>query len=59
VHLREGADFVVAADDDEEDQLGDAWSLDAQSRLSCCVRVQGPSLVVELPRFTRNHAREK
>ena len=58
VHLRSGAEFVAAADDEEEDQLGDAWGLDAQSRLSCCVRVKGPELVVELPRFTRNHARE-
>ena len=59
VHLRSGAEFVNAADDDEEDQLGDAWGLDAQSRLSCCVKVRGPALVVELPRFSRNHARER
>ncbi len=59
VHLREGAEHLAPADDDEEDQLDDAWGLDAQSRLSCCVRVKGPSLVVELPRYTKNHAREK
>ena len=59
VHLREGAEHVKAADEDEKDQLGDAWGLDAQSRLSCCVRVQGPALVVELPRYTKNHARER
>lgn len=59
VHLRSGAEFVNAADDEEEDQLGDAWGLDPQSRLSCCVRVKGPELVVELPRFSRNHARER
>jgi ferredoxin, 2Fe-2S len=59
VHLRSGAEFVNAADEEEEDQLGDAWGLDAQSRLSCCVRVKGESLVVELPRFSRNHARER
>jgi 2Fe-2S ferredoxin len=59
VHLRAGAAFVAAADEDEEDQLGDAWGLDAQSRLSCCVRLAGPALVVELPRFSRNHARER
>ena len=59
VHLREGAEFVPAADEDEEDQLDDAWGLDGQSRLSCCVKVAGPWLVVELPKFTRNHAREK
>jgi 2Fe-2S ferredoxin len=59
VHLREGGEFVAAKDDEEEDQLDAAWGLDAQSRLSCCVRVRGPGLVVELPRFTRNHARER
>lgn len=58
VHLREGAEFVNAADDEEEDQLDKAWGLDAQSRLSCCVKVKGPALVVELPRYTKNHARE-
>ena len=59
VHLREGAEFVGAADEDEEDQLGDAWGLDAQSRLSCCIKVKGPALMVELPRYTKNHARER
>lgn len=59
VHLRSGAEFVDAADEEEEDQLGDAWGLDPQSRLSCCVRVKGPALVVELPKFSRNHARER
>ncbi len=58
VHLREGYGFVAPADDEEEDQLDDAWGLDGQSRLSCCVRVKGPALVVELPRYSKNHARE-
>ncbi len=57
VHLRSGAEFVRAPDE-EEDQLDAAWGLDAQSRLSCCVRVLGAELVVELPKFSRNHARE-
>ena len=59
VHLREGAEFVAAPDDEEDDQLDDAWGLDAQSRLACCVKVRGPALVVELPRYTKNHARER
>jgi 2Fe-2S ferredoxin len=59
VHVREGAQFLAPADDEEEDQLDDAWGLDAQSRLSCCVKVKGPELVIELPKFTRNHARER
>ena len=59
VHVREGAEALAAPDEDEEDQLDDAWGLDAQSRLACCVKLRGPALVVELPRFTRNHARER
>lgn len=59
VHLRAGAEHVAPADDEEEDQLDDAWGLDAQSRLSCCVKVKGPTLTVELPRYTKNHARER
>lgn len=58
VHLRAGGESVGAADDEEEDELGKAWGLDAQSRLSCRVRVQGEQLVIELPRYTKNHARE-
>ena len=59
VHVREGAHLLAAADEEEEDQLDDAWGLDAQSRLACCVKVRGPELVIELPKFTRNHARER
>jgi ferredoxin, 2Fe-2S len=59
VHVRAGAEQLRPADEDEEDQLDDAWGVDAQSRLACCVRVRGTALEIELPRFTRNHAREK
>jgi 2Fe-2S ferredoxin len=59
LHLRAGAEFVAAPDEAEEDQLDGAWGVDGQSRLSCCVRVGGADLVVELPRFSRNHARER
>eukprot|EP01038_Epipyxis_sp_PR26KG_P019002 gene19002-biopygen5867 len=43
-HLLAGAEFVAPADEEEEDQLDDAWGVDAQSRLSCCVRVKGTEL---------------
>ena len=59
VYVRAGAASLNEADDDEEDQLDDAWGVDAQSRLACCVRVRGEALVIELPRYTKNHAREK
>ncbi len=58
VHVRQGVADLAPADEAEEDQLDDAWGVDADSRLSCCVRVGTTPLVVELPRFTRNHARE-
>lgn len=59
VHLRSGGEFVSGADEEEEDQLDAAWGVDAQSRLACCVKVRGAQLVVELPLFSRNHARER
>lgn len=62
VHVREGLASLPAADEDEEDQLDQAWGLDAHSRLACCVRLAssrpGVELVIELPRHSRNHARE-
>lgn len=58
VHVVEGGESLVPPDEAEEDQLDDAWGVDAHSRLACCVRVGSAPLVVALPRFTRNHARE-
>lgn len=59
IHVREGAASLSEPDDEESDELDNAWGLDAQSRLACCVRLGETDLVIELPRHTRNHAREK
>lgn len=59
VHVREGMGTLAAADDDENDQLDNAWGLDGQSRLACCVKLADGDVVIELPRHTRNHARER
>ena len=59
VHVREGSASLAEPDDEENDQLDNAWGLDAQSRLACCVKLRDTDLVVELPLHTRNHAREK
>ena len=59
VYLRDGAAAVAAADEEEENQLDDAWGLQPASRLACCVKLAGPALVIELPRYTKNLAREK
>lgn len=58
VHVREGAASLKPPDEEEEDQLDDAWGLDADSRLACCVRLTGAELTIELPAHSRNHARE-
>lgn len=58
VYVREGGDALAEPDDAENDQLDLAWGLEAQSRLACCVKLQDTDITVEIPRHTRNHARE-
>ncbi|MDF1483518.1 2Fe-2S iron-sulfur cluster-binding protein [Extensimonas sp. H3M7-6] len=59
VHVRAGGESLAAPDDEENDQLDHAWGLDAQSRLACCVKLRDTDLLIEFPRHTRNHARER
>ena len=58
VLVREGFASLNEADELEEDQLDKAWGLEACSRLSCQAEVAETDLVVELPKYTINHARE-
>lgn len=58
VVVREGFDSLEEASDDEEDMLDRAWGLTTTSRLSCQAMVADEDLVVEIPRYTINHARE-
>ncbi|MDR2689130.1 MAG: ISC system 2Fe-2S type ferredoxin [Azoarcus sp.] len=58
VIVREGFESLAAADDAEEDLLDRAWGLAPQSRLSCQVVIGDTALVVEIPRYTINLARE-
>ena len=58
VHVREGGATLTPPDDEENDQMDNAWGLDAQSRLACCVKLCDGDITIELPRHTRNHARE-
>lgn len=58
VVIREGFASLAPASPDEEDQLDRAWGLEAQSRLACQVVIRSDDLVVELPRYSRNLARE-
>ena len=58
VIVREGFSSLNAAEDEEEDLLDKAWGLEPQSRLSCQAVVAAIPLVVEIPRYTINMARE-
>ncbi len=58
VYVREGMKTIDEADDEENDQLDNAWGLEPASRLACCVRVKDGDITIELPKHTRNHARE-
>jgi 2Fe-2S ferredoxin len=58
VYVREGAASLAEPDDEENDQLDNAWGLQPSSRLACCVKVKDADLTIEFPKHTRNHARE-
>lgn len=59
VLVRAGADTLPEPDDEENDQLDNAWGVEPCSRLACCVRVKDGDLTIELPKHSRNHARER
>lgn len=59
VIVREGGASLNPSTEDEDDLLDRAWGLTPQSRLSCQAIVAGDKLVVELPRYTINFAKER
>ena len=58
VVVREGFESLEPSDELEDDMLDKAWGLEPNSRLSCQAMIADQDLVVELPRYTVNHARE-
>ena len=59
VIVREGFESLSEASEDEEDLLDRAWGLTPVSRLSCQAIVDDAKLVVEIPRYTINYAKER
>ena len=57
--VREGFESLAEADELEEDYLDKAWGLEPESRLSCQAQVSDTNLVVEIPRYSINHASER
>ena len=58
VIVREGYASLNEPDETEEDLLDRAWGLAPQSRLSCQAYLAQKDVVVEIPRYTINHAKE-
>jgi 2Fe-2S ferredoxin len=59
VIVREGFDSLNEASEDEEDLLDRAWGLTPVSRLSCQAKVGDERLVIEIPKYTINFAKER
>ncbi|RJX71769.1 ISC system 2Fe-2S type ferredoxin [Vibrio sinensis] len=58
VIIREGFDSLEESDELEDDMLDKAWGLEPESRLGCQAKVMDADLVVEIPKYTLNHASE-
>lgn len=58
VIVREGYKSLNPAEDNEEDLLDKAWGLEPLSRLSCQAIVGETDLVVEIPKYSINMAKE-
>jgi len=58
VIIREGFKNIEPSDDQEDDLLDKAWGLEPNSRLSCQAIVGNEDLVVEIPKYSINMAKE-
>jgi 2Fe-2S ferredoxin len=58
VVIREGFNALEPAEETEEDLLDKAWGLEPTSRLSCQALVTETPLVIEIPKYTINMAKE-
>ncbi len=58
VIVREGYNTLNEASENEEDLLDKAWGLEPYSRLSCQALVGKADLVIEIPKYSINMAKE-
>ncbi len=59
VFIVKGIESLDDATDDEDDYLDKAWGLKPTSRLSCQAVIGKKDLIVEIPKYTINHASER
>ncbi len=58
VIVKKGYDSLGEIDEAEEDLLDRAWGLTPTSRLSCQAILSDEDVIIEIPKYTINHARE-
>ena len=58
VIVRQGFGSLNPLEEKEEDMLDRAWGLEPNSRLSCQAKVGDADLVIEIPKYSINHAKE-
>jgi 2Fe-2S ferredoxin len=58
VIVREGFESLEASEEEEDDLLDRAWGLQPNSRLSCQAILAQKDLVIEIPKYSINHAKE-
>ena len=58
VIVKEGLASLGEMDESEEDLLDRAWGLTPTSRLSCQAILSQEDVVIEIPKYSINHARE-
>jgi len=56
--VRQGFSSLNEMGEIEEDLLDRAWGLTAVSRLSCQALIGQQDLIIEIPKYTLNHAKE-
>lgn len=58
VIVREGFASLNALEEEEEDLLDRAWGLEPNSRLGCQALLAQQDVVVDIPKYSINHAKE-
>lgn len=58
INVVEGFDSLNPPSESEEDMLDSAWGLSIDSRLACQCTIGKEDLVIEVPKYSKNHAKE-
>lgn len=59
VIIRKGFDSLNEPGDNELDHLDAAWGAGMESRLACQTLMGNEDITVEIPKYSRNHAKEE